>query len=590
MAIRILPPDVARRIAAGEVIERPASVVKELIENALDAGARQITIEARAGGLGLLRVADDGSGIPSAEVELAFERHATSKLACVDDLATITTLGFRGEALASIAAVSRVTLYTRWRGEELGTQLELEAGQVMLRKPWAGAPGTTILVRDLFFNVPARLKFLRSPTGEAGLIGHVVEQIALARPDIRFRFLNEGRPTLETPGSGTLRDVLRRIHGSAVADALVDLDEVAETCQLRVHGLVGPPTITRANRSGMAFFINRRWISRTPLGAVVEEAYRPALPPGRHPVAVLHLELPPAEVDCNVHPAKAEVRLRNERLVHAAVHRAVRTALLQVAPLPEVGAPLVPTGWGKGRAVTLFPPVDHIQSGEADRVFPRKPVVETEDPSAAVATSAGAPAAGADRPVFRPTALRPVGQVQNTYIVAEGADGVYFIDQHTAHERILYEELLAGRSRPDPPSQALLAPVVVTLSAHQRAVLTEQGEELRRLGFAFEEFGPDAVALRAVPPRLAGADLARAFRDAVDALSGDPVGPDGTDRLLATLACHAAVRAGDPLTAEEIASLLARLEETDVSRYCPHGRPIVVHLPVAQLERDFHRR
>ena len=602
MSIRVLDPEVAQKIAAGEVVERPSSAVKELVENALDAGAGEVKVEIRSGGLGLIRVADDGGGIPAAEIELAFQRHATSKLSSAADLSSIQTLGFRGEALASIAAVSQIVLYTRHRAEDLGVSLTLEAGQIVERKPWAGPAGTALLVRNLFFNVPARLKFLRSSTSEAGQIGHLIEQLALGHPDVRFHFVNEGRRVFETPGSGDLRDALRQVYGSEIADAMVAIDETSESSHLRIWGLIGTPAVTRANRSGLSFFVNRRSINNLSLGYAVEEAYRPALLPGRHPIVALHLELPPSDVDCNVHPTKAEVRIVNDRLVHGAAHRAVRAVLLNVAPLPEVGAPLIPAAWQSDgdwferalagdvasppRPLSIPDPgafTRPVGDGEGERGAPGAADV------APLATSGGE-GQGVRPAPFRPTTLRPVGQVQNTYIVAEGAGGVYFIDQHTAHERVLYEEIVAQRTAPGAPSQALLNPIVVPLGAPQRAALEERGDALVRLGFSFEEFGPDAYVLRAVPPRLARADLARALGDAADVLAGDAVAPDGTDRLSATLACHAAVRAGDPLTMEEITVLLARLEDTDVSRYCPHGRPVVVHLSVTQLERDFHRR
>ncbi len=607
MAIRGLDPAVIQKIAAGEVIERPASAVKELVENALDANARLVQVEVRAGGLGLIRVVDDGQGIPSAEVDLAFAPHATSKLSRVEDLAEIQTLGFRGEALASIAAVSQIICHTHYAGEELGVALTLEAGQVVERKPWAGPIGTSILVRNLFFNVPVRLKFLRSASSEAGQIGHVMEQFALGHPGVCFRFLNEDRRVLETPGSGELRDAVRQVYGSAIADAMIAVDATSETAQVQIRGLISRPDQTRATRTGLSFFVNRRRINNPSLSYAVEEAYQPELSAGRHPIVVLHLELPPGTVDCNVHPTKAEVRLANDRAVHSAVYKAVRDALLEVAPLPSVGALRTPSAWPSGddwfeTALAVPPPAPSavpIVFGQHD-LSPPGPSAAA--PGAGVTSSAVGPILArsqrAESPIdqtgqegpFRPTLLRAVGQVQNTYIVAEGPSGVYFIDQHTAHERVLYEEILALRQRPGAPAQALLTPVVVRLNAKQRGILAERGESLRQLGFEFEEFGPDAFVLRAVPPTLTRADLDQILRDAADALTGDADAPDGSDRLVATLACHSAVRAGDPLTPEEIAVLLAKLEQTDVNRYCPHGRPVVVHLPTAQLERDFKRR
>lgn len=627
MPIRLLDPQVAQKIAAGEVVERPASAVKELIENALDAGAGQVQIEIRGGGLALIRIADDGQGIPAAEAELAFARHATSKLRDAEELHTIQTLGFRGEALASIAAVAQITVYTRHRDEDLGVTLTLDAGRIVERKPWAGASGTTLLVRNLFFNVPARLKFLRTATGEAGQIGHLVEQFALGHPDVRFRFVTEGRRALETPGSGDLRDAMRQIYGAAVADHLIAVEDVSEMAHLRIRGLISPPDVNRANRSALSFFVNGRRVSNPSLAYALEEAYRPALPLGRHPIVALHLALPPADVDCNVHPAKAEVRLVNDRLVLGAIHRAARSVLLQSAPLPEVGASLEPASWavsplpltpslapagekprepdrgGDGIARRSLPPAarppsfPHSDAAPAEGGTPGQRPAEEPPPippfvpplPPPVARPGEGVALGADE-AFRPTTLRPVGQVQNTYIVAEGPGGVYFVDQHTGHERILYEEILAQRFGPGGPCQALLDPVVVPLSARQRAALLENADALARLGFQVEEFGPDAFAIRAVPPRLIRRDLTRALRDVADVLVGESVGPDGADRLAATLACHSAVRAGDPLTMEEMRVLLARLEHTDVQRYCPHGRPIVIHLSVTQLEKDFHRR
>jgi DNA mismatch repair protein MutL len=613
--IRVLAPEVAQRIAAGEVVERPASAVKELVENALDAGAHSVQVEIRGGGLDLIKVTDDGVGIPAEEAELAFVRHATSKLDRAEDLAAIQTLGFRGEALASIANVSQITLYTRRAEEELGVTLTLQAGQIVQRQPWAGAVGTTVLVRNLFFNVPARLRFLRTATGEAGQIGHLLEHFALGHPNIRFRLVVDGRRTLETPGSGELRDASRQVFGAAFADSMLAIDETAEASRLHVWGLIGLPDQTRATRAALSFFINGRRVGNPSLSYAVEEAYRPALPPGRHPVVVLHLALPADQVDCNVHPTKAEVRLANERPINSAVHRVVRAAILRVAPLPEVGAAMTPASWPApgdwfeasfpAPSVTPFafgqrlasrpPDAAPALSGNSDGPRGTEPAAVDPAPTEAAAASGEAgsaelqPDANGEIP-FRPTTLRPIGQVQNTYVVAEGPDGVYFVDQHTAHERVLYEEISAQRFGPDQPSQALLTPLSVQLNAQQRAALLEHGASLGQLGFRFEEFGPDTFLIRGVPLRLLRADLAKALRDAADALAGEPTGPDGADRLAATLACHSAVRAGDPLTSEEISTLLARLERTDVNRYCPHGRPIVVRLPVAQLERDFHRR
>lgn len=609
--IQILAPDVAQKIAAGEVVERPSSAVKELVENALDAGARSIQIEIQGGGLSMIRVVDDGCGIPADEVELAFVRHATSKLTTADDLSAIATLGFRGEALASIAAISQLTVHTRTCDAESGVSLAIEGGQVRERRPFAGATGTTILVRNLFVNVPARLKFLRTAVGEAGQIGHLIEQFALAQPDVRFRLVNEGRRVIETPGTGNVLDALRCIYDGPTADRMIAIQGEATHLKLRVSGYASEPNTTRATRASISLFVNRRCVRNASLSYAIEDAYYPALLAGRHPIVALHLDVPPNDVDVNVHPAKTEVRLVNERAVFGAVRDAVRAALMEVAPLPEVGAALAPVGggmpdspddwsspggdrqwdWSNGSRA----PRD-AGGGADDNGFAARDGQETAlDTNGLVANGPIT-----DRPPFSPdgnfgpgfvSRLRPVGQVQNTYIVAEGPGGVYFIDQHTAHERVRYEDILAQRrSARELGAQALLEPIPVPLSPRLQQVIRKHAGDLAQIGFAVEEFGPDTWLLRTIPLGLGRANPEQVFLDALETLTGDMIGPDGADRLAATLACHGAVRAGDPLTMPEIERLLQLLEQTDVTRYCPHGRPIVVRLPVAQLERDFHRR
>ena len=586
MPIRVLPDEVALKIAAGEVITRPTDAVKELVENAIDASllapdqdgsppsAPRIDVEIRGGGLSLIRVVDAGCGIPPDEVAVAFRRHATGKLATAEDLFAVRTLGFRGEALASIAAISHVVIYTRTADRELGTLLTLEAGRVVEQGSRAGPVGTSIAVRNLFHNVPARLRFLRSASGEAGQIVHLLSQLAMAFPEIRFALLNEGRLVLQTPGSGSLADVLLRVYGSAVVERLLPVEET--TGSLRAFGYVGEPAIHRATRTGISIFVNRRWVQSRALTHAVEDAYEPALPAGRHPLAVLCLELPPSEVDVNVHPAKAEVRFVDERAVYAAVRRAVRGVLLKTSPVPAIGAALMPA---------VPPPLDVGNAESAERLPPRQAPLDlvvmgrSRDPSGEQPTATRHPGL----PI-----LHPLGQVHRTYIVAEGPDGVYFIDQHTAHERICYEEIQAQRAGAGVGSQALLDPLVVDLTPRQWELLGEGAPSLRELGFAFEPFGERSCLLRAVPAILRRDEPVQAFRDTVDAL-GQENSAEGIDGPSAVLACHSAVRAGDTLTPEGIRELLARLEGLDVWRYCPHGRPIVIRLDSAQLARDFRR-
>ena len=601
MPIRVLPEAVALKIAAGEVITRPADAVKELVENAVDAvlasrpqaptpgpsPAEQergtggglsalpprIDVEIRDGGLALIRVVDTGCGIPADEVALAFQRHATSKLATAEDLFAVRTLGFRGEALASIAAISRVVLYTRAAGAELGALLELDAGRVVEQGPRAGPIGTSITVRNLFQNVPARLRFLRSAAGEAGQVVHLVGQYALSFPEIRFSLLNDGRLAFQSPGGGRLEDVLAKVYGAALVEKLLPVE--GEAGRLKIVGYVSEPGTHRSTRSGISIFVNRRWVQSRVLTYAVEEAYQPALPTGRHPVAALWLELPPSEVDVNVHPTKAEVRFADERGIYAAVRRTIRGVVLRAAPVPVVGAPLAPAA--------PSPPVPTVESSPAAEV-PRQ---QSFAGSTATSDAAVEPETPAVREPGLPI-LHPLGQVHRTYVVAEGPDGVYFVDQHTAHERVRYEEIQAQRAGAGVASQALLDPLVVDLTPRQWGLLGEGAPSLRALGFAFEPFGERSVLLRAVPAILRLTDLARAFTDVVDALAME--GPTaGVDAPSAVLACHSAVRAGDALSPEEIRELLGRLEGLDIWRYCPHGRPIVIRLDAAQLARDFRR-
>ncbi len=561
MPIRVLSSTVVARIAAGEVVERPASVVKELIENALDAGARRIAIEVRGGGLDLVRVSDDGCGIPPDELDLAFARHATSKLWEPDDLHRIDTLGFRGEALPSIAAVAEVEMASRPHGQEAGYWLRLDGGRVVARGQRGMAPGTVVTVTRLFARHPARRKFLRSPGSEGGLIAQVATHYALAYPEVRFHLVMDGRTALSTPGSGELRDAVAAVYGAQVASAMLALEWKQEG--LRVAGLVGPPQLARASRAYQSFFVNRRWVQNRRLAFALEEAYQGLLQSGRHPLAVVDIRLPPESVDVNVHPAKSEVRFQDENAVLSAVARAARAALLEGTPVPRAPA-----------ASTVAPVAP-------EPVAPPPPLWVPGE-SAPAGTVAGTP---------RRTLplLRVVGQVADLYIVAEGPDGIFLIDQHAAHERVLYEEVLAKRASRQAVSQGLLAPVAVELSPAQEALLREAWEALRANGFDLEPFGERGYLLRAVPALLRADDPAQALLAVLDRMAEDRPRED-TDRVAAAVACHAAVRAGKSLTLDEMRELVRLLEGTEVPHTCPHGRPTMLRLSADDLARGFGRR
>lgn len=572
MAIRILPPQVAARIAAGEVVERPASVVKELVENALDAGASRIAIEVRGGGMESIRVSDDGCGIEPEELELAFARHATSKLDDSLDLSRILTLGFRGEALPSIAAVAEVEMVSRPPGCQAAAVLRL-VPEAPPERGSRGAPvGTTVSVRRLFQRQPARRKFLRSPASEAGAIAAVVSHYALAFPEVRFSLTLDGRQALRTPGSGDLRDAVAAVYGADVAAAMLLV--ASGEGPLAVEGLIAPPHISRASRGYVSLFVNRRWVQNRRLVFAVEEAYQGMLIVGRHPIAVLNLRIPYQEVDVNVHPTKAEVRFRDEGAIFAAVQRSVREALLSGAPVPG------------GRAALALSP-----QPSAPPLWEQARSLERREPDAAPrpAGAEGEPLPAGPTPAQALPVLRVIGQFGSAYIVAEGPDGMYLIDQHAAHERVLYERFCRLRQGRRPEVQPLLEPLALEPSPRQRALLAQEAEALREHGFHLEPFGEGSYLVRAVPAALAGGDLRQAVMQVLDLmLEGE--GGDRRDRVAMSLACHAAVRAGKTLSMEEMRELVRQLEGCQAPNTCPHGRPTMIHMSAELLAREFGRR
>ena len=601
MPIRQLSPEVVRYIAAGEVVERPASVVKELVENAFDAGATGVRVAIQRGGLGAIRVNDDGGGIPATELELAVTRHATSKLATADDLAHVATLGFRGEALASIGAVSHLEIVSRPPDAATGARLRMVGGEITDQGATGGPAGTTITVRNLFYNVPARAAFQKSPTTEARHVITALGALALVRPDIALSLTNNGRDALQAPGTGELLDAIAAVYGPEVAGRLVPLPALEERGRA-VAGFTALPDEHRANRQYLAFLVNGRWVRSPFLAHAVAEAYRAMLPGGRHPVAVIRLDVPPDDIDVNVHPTKAEVRLRNERLVYGLVQRAVREALTAQdrATVPQ---------WAGG---SPDPAPSHPSSAPTSgaaasgRAVPmRRDEGAGSSFGAALAAAAGgvrtAATADEEPPALLPDGavqqgqLQVLGQIAKTYIVAAGGTGLYLIDQHSAHERVLYEQLLREAADPGAESgernrQLLLAPEVVAFSPTQHAWLAEHGEVLAELGFSLEPFGDQSWLVRAVPATLGQRSHAGAIAEVIDGALGREYG-DGpmADRTRWSVACHGAVKSGDALTPTEMAEIIRQLEACDLGRTCPHGRPTMIHLSQDQLAREFGR-
>ena len=586
MPIKQLAPAVVAQIAAGEVVERPASVVKELLENSLDAGAARIDISIRQGGVAEIRISDDGCGIPAPEVDLAFVHHATSKLTTAADLDTVATLGFRGEALPSIAAVARVTLTSRPPDTDAGTRIEFRYGERVGSTELGCPVGTTVHVVELFGNLPARRSFLRSHAAETSRIQDVVSRYALAYPAVQFTLTADDRRIIDTPGSHRLQETILAIYGAEVAARMLPVYLVDG--DVTVDGYASAPDLTRHNRSWLTLLVNHRWVYDRSVLYAIEQAYQGILPERRYPLAVVNLILPPDRVDVNSHPTKREVRFRQESRIFSTVQRAVRDALLTHAPVRAVTSTPSPSmgedrADGDSRRRTMGE-----GEAEGDSRRPNNNPSPNPDPSSL-------PTASPTQLVpLRQTlaTLRVVGQIRQTYIVAEGEGGMYLIDQHAAHERVVYDRLQQQWASQERTSQPLLVPTPAELTFSQQDTLQEYAELLAVSGFDLEPFGDNAWLLRAVPPQLAAhsADPVQALIALLDAVALEQVVMERQDALAATIACHGSVRAGMTLAAEEMAALLVQLEATPEPNHCPHGRPTVIHFSEYQLEREFGRR
>jgi len=598
VSIQILSPEVASQIAAGEVVERPASVVKELLENAIDAGAQYINIKVEGAGRRLIEVSDDGSGIPSQELSLAVARHATSKLKSAEDLFHIRTLGFRGEALASIGSVALLTITSRTADSEVGARLKVEGGLAETVQPVGAPTGTVIRVENLFYNVPARLKFMKSDSTERGQIDALVTRYAIAYPNVRFHLKQEGRPALQTSGNGDHREVLAALYGVEVARQMLEVTFEEEG--LRVTGFISPTSLTRSNRREITFFVNGRPVQDASLSAAVVQAYQNLIMVGRYPFATLLLEIPPESVDVNVHPTKAEVRFKDRDRIFSGIQRAVRRALLAYSPVPQIDpgkawsfpedSPGKSGSFPAGAPGEIRWPPDEGQdlSGEEQWFSSTTP----ESSAADLAPTAGdSTPAQPSLPRHSMPLLRLVGQVALTYLVAEGPDGLYLIDQHAAHERVLFERFMSQREGPI-HAQALLQPVAVDLPPASARLLAEQLPVLGRLGYQVEPFGPGTFLVRAIPSMLTGSDPAAALRVLVEEFEEDetPLQNEIEAKIIARVCKRAAVKAGQVLSADEQKALLNDLEACHSPRTCPHGRPTMIHLSVDLLQRQFGRK
>jgi DNA mismatch repair protein MutL len=590
--IRILEEEVANKIAAGEVVERPASVVKELVENAIDAGATRVTVEVDEGGKALIRVTDNGCGMTAQEAVLALQRHATSKISRAEDLSAVRTLGFRGEALPSVASVSRLSVVTRPRGDAEGIRLEAEGGEIRELEPVGAAEGTTVTIRDLFYNTPARLKFLKTTRTELGQICDVLTRVALSHPEVSTRLVADGSELFHAPGSADPLNAVAALFGNDLARELLPVRY--HRPGLVIEGFISKPPFSRPTRSGQHFFVNGRTVRHRSLTHAVDEAYRAAIPSGRFPFVVLHLEIDPGVVDVNVHPTKAEVRFLRDWEVHRAVSEALRQTL-------GAGAPAVPETLA--RQHTLRP--EDLQHGPwlpPPTEAPPDPfagadpgAIPANPPAEAVSAPAPTPLQGNLPELTAPTsAPRPIAQLWNSFILAEGPEGLLIIDQHLAHERILFDRLLHAEHEP-PAAQVLSTPLTLQLSHREATVARDVLPDLQRLGFELEAFGRDAFLIRAVPEFVRpGAELVT-LRGLLDELTADHAAGSGaprpviTDRLAAAAACRSAVKKGTRLGGEELRQLLVDLSGTTNPHSCPHGCPISVQLSYQELLKRFKR-
>ena len=638
--INRLPEHIANLIAAGEVVERPGSVAKELVENAIDAGATRITVEIRSGGTLYLRVTDDGGGIAPEDVPVAFERHATSKLLTEEDLAAIATLGFRGEALAAVAAVARVDMMTRTRLSPEGTQISIEGGEVRALSETGCPVGTTVIIRDLFFNVPARAKFLKKDATEAAYVESAIVGAALARPDIAFTFIKDGREALFTQGDGSLLSAIHATCGRDIAAGLVGL--AGTQGHISVEGFVSPPSMSRANRGMQYFFVNGRPVRSRTLGSALDQAYKGRLMGGRHPACFLNLRLHVGSVDINVHPAKLEVKFMNEKEAFSAVYHAVQTSLAgfdaglvggeapasaprpaprpaqdnvtgyqQALRLERTGAAITmgeSYGDSSQRAasgasiayatrhdatrhdatrrsgITVEPPAAPIERPTPEYLVPNlkpEPVAEPEP----IPISEPAP-----EPEAAPTTLdfRIVGEAFKTYLLAQEGENLWLIDKHAAHERMIYNDLTAQIGQM--PAQMLLSPVPVTLTRPEKAVCLEHGGAFAEAGFEIEDFGGPALLVRQVPIYLDESDIAFAITDMAQRLLDErPRGNAVLEALLSSMACKRAIKAGQYTDDREREAFVRRVLEDPSVRQCPHGRPTLVSLTRSAVEKLFGR-
>lgn len=624
--ITVLDQNTIDKIAAGEVVERPASVVKELVENAIDAGASAITAEIRGGGISLIRITDNGSGIPGEQVSLAFLRHATSKIRQVEDLQSLSSLGFRGEALSSIAAVSQVELITKTRDSLLGVRYLIEGGKEVSLEDVGAPDGTTFLVRNLFYNTPARAKFLKTPATESGYISSFMEQLAMSHPSVSFKYIQDGKTRLHTSGNNNLKEVIYQIYGRDITGELLDISWESPDKELKICGYLGKPTVSRGNRNFENYYVNGRYVKSRLITRAIEDAYHTFMMQHKYPFTAFCLDIDGDQVDINVHPTKMEVRFSRQEFVYQQVYQAIRETLksrelipqislekkTQEKAKPEVSA-AAPEPF-ETRRRQLEPPVVR-ESGAylvpespslsgANRSFPEKsretsPVISgTARPAESIPVQKEL-IQGRQMDLFDGKLLSPesrkrhriLGQIFDTYWLVQMDDQLYIIDQHAAHERVLYERIIAQIRKQKVTSQILCPPLVITLNMKEQETLKRNLSVFASLGFEMEPFGGKEYSIRAVPQNLYGLTSKEMFTEILDHLDENSAetSPERISDRLATMACKAAVKGNSALSAAEARALIDELLELENPYHCPHGRPTIIAMSRQELEKKFKR-
>jgi len=650
--IAILDELTSNQIAAGEVVERPASVAKELIENSIDAGATSITVEVKRGGISYLKITDNGSGIEKDDMEIAFERHATSKIRSGKDLDAITSFGFRGEALASIASVAEVTMTSKTKNESIGNRIVVKAGNVLEFEEVGASVGTTIIVKDLFFNTPARYKFLKKDSTEAGYIEDVVEKLALVNTNIAFKYINEGRIIINTNGDGNIVNAVYNIYGKDIANNLVNID--AEFEGIKINGVVGKPTVARSNRTNQVFFVNKRYIKNKTMTTAIEKAYDTLLPIGKFPFGILNIELNPEQVDVNVHPTKMEVRFSDEQLIFRSIYHIVREAVLQRNLIPEIRESVADSESSVGancvrqqnsRPLELNEtPVRTIHELSSDTKSFYKPTINQKPtvgancvrPQNNYTTSRST--INSFKPFMTPTMLEKpkqtyvqeeiikpkedkreesiFGKIESTssvsdipeetvnipsykilgvafltYIIIQQDNDMYIIDQHAAHERVMYEKLRKKVLNKQVNKQMLMIPEILELKNFEIQSINENKEMFENAGFEFEEFGENSIKISAVPSEIKDAKPREVFVEMLDDLKplNNYTGDQKSEEFIYRMACRAAVKANMVLEKQEIESLISQMMELENPFTCPHGRPTAIKFTKSELEKKFKR-